>query len=78
MEHITGKKAHKRRKTTAGRAPETRWMPTSASSQSRQWGNAICQAKLKISTPDDPLEREADQVADQVMRMPADTIQRRS
>jgi hypothetical protein len=30
----------------------------------------IIQAKLTISQPDDPYEREADQVADQVMRMP--------
>jgi hypothetical protein len=30
----------------------------------------ILQAKLTISQPDDPYEREADQVADKVMRMP--------
>jgi len=30
----------------------------------------IIQAKLSISEPDDPYEREADQVADKVMRMP--------
>src|SRR5262245_25612924 len=29
------------------------------------------QAKLAVSSPDDPYEREADRVADQVMRMPA-------
>lgn len=32
---------------------------------------AYLQAKLNVSTPDDPHEREADQVADNVMRMPA-------
>ena len=30
----------------------------------------ILQPKLKISQPDDPYEREADRVADQIMRMP--------
>ena len=33
--------------------------------------NAPVQRKLAIGEPDDPLEREADRVADQVMRMPA-------
>ncbi len=28
------------------------------------------QAKLRVSSPDDPFEREADRVADQIMRMP--------
>ncbi|MCH5374923.1 MAG: DUF4157 domain-containing protein [Planctomycetes bacterium] len=32
------------------------------------------QAKLKIGAPDDRYEREADRVADQVMRMPADSL----
>jgi len=32
---------------------------------------AYLQAKLNVSTPDDPHEREADKVADNVMRMPA-------
>ena len=39
--------------------------------------NAPIQAKLSISSPDDPQEKEADAVADNVMRMPApvsDTI----
>ena len=39
--------------------------------------NAPIQAKLSISSPDDPQEKEADAVADSVMRMPApvsDTI----
>jgi hypothetical protein len=31
----------------------------------------VLQAKLKVSQPNDPYEREADQVADQVMRMPS-------
>ena len=33
------------------------------------------QGKLSISHPDDPCEREADHVADAVMRMPDPTIQ---
>lgn len=35
------------------------------------------QPKLAISTPGDPLEQEADRVADQVMRMPESTLQRK-
>ena len=36
------------------------------------------QAKLEIGSPDDPLEREADQMADKVMRMPeSNLIQRK-
>lgn len=34
------------------------------------------QAKLSISQPGDPYEREADRVADQVVRMPGPTVQR--
>lgn len=34
------------------------------------------QPKLKVDPPDSPLEREADEVADKVMRMPDPTIQR--
>src|SRR4029450_3223282 len=34
------------------------------------------QAKLNVSQPGDMYEREADRVADQVMRMPAPTVQR--
>lgn len=33
------------------------------------FGGAAVQPKLSVSTPDDPHEKEADQVADQVMRM---------
>lgn len=33
-------------------------------------GESGIQTKLKVSRPDDPYEKEADQVADQVMRMP--------
>jgi|GEM_PF-2034614 len=32
--------------------------------------NTPIQAKLSVSTPDDPHEKEADHVAEQVMRMP--------
>jgi Domain of unknown function (DUF4157)/Putative peptidoglycan binding domain len=34
--------------------------------------SGVIQAKLTVSQPGDPLEQEADQVADEVMRMPAD------
>jgi hypothetical protein len=34
------------------------------------------QAKLSVSAPDDPFEREADQVAQQVLRMPEPVVQR--
>jgi hypothetical protein len=34
------------------------------------------QAKLTVSSPDEPYEREADRVADQVMRMPEPVVQR--
>jgi outer membrane protein OmpA-like peptidoglycan-associated protein len=34
------------------------------------------QAKLRVSAPDDPYEREADQIANHVMRMPAPAVQR--
>jgi len=37
----------------------------------------LIQAKLSISQPDDPYENEADQVADQVMRMPEPRLQRK-
>lgn len=33
-------------------------------------GAPLIQAQLKVSQPDDPDEKEADRVADQVMRMP--------
>ena len=36
------------------------------------------QAKLNVSRPGDLYEREADRVADQVMRMPHSAIQRKS
>jgi hypothetical protein len=36
--------------------------------------SAAIQAKLTVSSPDDPQEKEADAVADQVMRMPEPTV----
>src|SRR5215213_5405726 len=36
----------------------------------------LIQAKLSVSQPSDPLEKEADRVADQVMRTPDPTVQR--
>ncbi len=38
-------------------------------------GSHRLQAKLKIGAPDDKYEQEADQVADQVMRMPDAEVQ---
>jgi hypothetical protein len=35
------------------------------------------QAKFRVGAPDDTYEREADAVADRVMRMPADEIRRK-
>ena len=35
----------------------------------------VFQAKLKVGEPNDEFEREADRVADEVMRMPATAIQ---
>lgn len=44
----------------------------------RALGNhALVQARLQVTRPDDPFEREAEQVAMQVMRMPAPRLQRR-
>ena len=40
--------------------------------------NELCiQPKLKIGAPNDKYEKEADQVADQVMRMPDPAVQRK-
>jgi Domain of unknown function (DUF4157) len=44
--------------------------PGSALSPSKLPGSGILQTKLEIGAVDDPLEREADAVADRVMRMP--------
>src|SRR5262245_42027083 len=50
--------------------------PNSTSQLQRAFGNrrlgSIIQAKLKVSSPTDEYEHEADRVADQIMRMPAD------
>ena len=40
-------------------------------------GNQTLHRKLRIGSPDSPLERQADAVADQVMRMPEPTVQRK-
>jgi hypothetical protein len=42
------------------------------------WGRLALgiQPKLKVSAPDDPYEREADLVADRIMRMPEPAVQR--
>ena len=43
------------------------------SKQNDPFFNTRVQAKLQVSTPDDPQEKEADAVADKVMRMPEQT-----
>jgi len=43
------------------------------SKESSSFFNPTVQAKLSVSAPDDPQEKEADAVADQVMRMPETT-----
>ena len=54
--------------------------------QRSEWGNQAMQrllrsraiqAKLKINAPGDKYEQEADRVADEVMRMPEPTMQRK-
>ena len=44
--------------------------------RSRGLGTPL-QAKLRINQPGDPFEREADRVAEQVMRMPEPGLQRK-
>jgi hypothetical protein len=39
--------------------------------------SGVLQAKLTVSRPDDPCEREADRVADEVMRMPEPALYRK-
>ena len=39
------------------------------------FGSSVIQPKLTIGAVDDPYEREADDVADKVMRMDSNTIQ---
>ena len=39
-------------------------------------GRPVLQPKLRVGAANDPLEREADRVADQVMRMPEERVQR--
>jgi hypothetical protein len=65
----------------ASALPHSRSLDASSdqsSEQTSQWldflkGHAI-RTKLKVSSPDDPEEREADAVADRVMRMEAPTL----
>ena len=44
----------------------------------RLTSSPFIQAKLKISTPGDPFEQEADRIADTVMRMPEPTVSRQA
>ncbi|MGZ9255480.1 MAG: eCIS core domain-containing protein [Candidatus Binatia bacterium] len=59
-------KANRPSQTEAGPASNPVWA----------WLAFRLQPKLTVSAPDDPYEREADRVADQVMRMPEPRIQR--
>lgn len=43
----------------------------------RTRSGGILQAKLTVNQPNDPYEQEADRIADQVMRMPDPTLQRK-
>ena len=45
------------------------------SSEQSSFFSAPVQAKLSVSSPDDPQEKEADAVAETVMRMPAGETQ---
>ena len=58
-------------KATAQPPPRTAFNPV--------WGRLAwgIQAKLTVGAPNDAFEREADQVADQVMRMPEPVVQRK-
>jgi hypothetical protein len=53
------------------RRAASRSRPGSTKPASRPIGVPVLQAKLALGAPDDAYEREADRVADQVMRMPA-------
>lgn len=50
------------------------WMGGSERPSSAHVPRLTIQAKLKVGAVDDPLEHEADSVADQVMRMPAPEV----
>lgn len=59
--------------TTSGRAPMA--PPSPACPQVRNiLRGARVQPKLRVGAPDDPAEREADQIADRVMRMPEPSV----
>lgn len=63
------------------RAPSPRFPAAAAPSRARPEVRQVLhaprpQAKLTVGAPDDAFEREADEVADQVMRMPEPTVQR--
>ena len=49
-------------------------MKETAKQENATFFNAPVQAKLKVSSPDDPQEKEADAVAEQVMRMPESVV----
>jgi hypothetical protein len=60
-------------------SPPDSFSPETFRQMQRTLGNRavgrMIQAKLSISRPDDQYEKEADRVADQVMRLPAPVIQ---
>ena len=59
------------RLSNAPAAPHARVAPGLGAAPANPVPNSGIQAKLKIGSPGDRFEREADRVADQVMRMPA-------
>jgi len=60
-------------------AAPTRQLQPELGNQAVQWlfKTGALHAKLAVGSPDDPLEREADQVAAHVMRAPASSLQRK-
>src|ERR1700730_5491172 len=65
-------KTHKPKAAPAAENPKTSARAPQAPAFNPVWAQLALsiQPKLAISAPDDPFEREADRVADQVMRMP--------
>jgi hypothetical protein len=65
-------------KTGKDRSPDSRFQSAAGNlAVQRLFQTGAIQAKLAISQPGDPYEQEADRVAEQVMRMPEPTVQRK-
>lgn len=76
---ISARKAHESAKTRAQSVRADRKAePAEKQQPNLLWQQLATrvQTKLSVSAPNDPYEREADQVADRVMRMPEPTVQR--